>query len=63
MAVPKRRISKQRKRKRRTHYKAQAATVHNCPRCGDAKMPHRVCLSCGHYDGKQIVEVSTDADE
>ena len=37
MAVPKKRTSKQRKRKRRTHYKAEPVTVDTCPKCGDPK--------------------------
>ncbi|MCZ6477551.1 MAG: 50S ribosomal protein L32, partial [Gemmatimonadetes bacterium] len=49
MAVPKRRTSKQRKRKRRTHYKADACSLQPCPRCGDPRRPHRVCASCGYY--------------
>lgn len=57
MAVPKRRVSKQRKRKRRGHHKAEAAAVTACPRCGDPKLPHRVCPSCGTYRGQQVVEV------
>ena len=60
MAVPKRKTSKQRKRKRRTHYKAGAVAVQACPRCGDPKRPHRVCGSCGYYAGKQSVEVHED---
>ena len=60
MAVPKKRTSKQRKRKRRTHYKAEAVTVHNCPNCGDAKVPHRVCPSCVHYRGELVLEVEID---
>ena len=60
MAVPKRRVSKQRKRKRRTHYKAATATVHDCPRCGDPKVPHRVCPSCGYYRGRSVLDVELD---
>jgi len=60
MAVPKKRTSKQRKRKRRTHYKAEAVTVHNCPNCGDSKVPHRVCPNCGHYRGELVLEVEID---
>ncbi len=56
MAVPKRRTSKQRKRKRRTHYKAQNVEHQACPRCGDPRRPHRVCPTCGFYDGKEVVE-------
>lgn len=57
MAVPKRRQSKQRQRKRRTHVKAEAPAVRSCPRCGDAQPPHRICPSCGFYRGEQRVEV------
>lgn len=56
MAVPKKKVSKQRKRKRRTHYKAEAVSVHECPQCGDPKIPHRVCPSCGQYRGEQVLE-------
>ena len=28
-----------------------------CPHCGDPRRPHRVCPSCGHYAGKQRIEV------
>jgi large subunit ribosomal protein L32 len=57
MAVPKKKVSKQRKRKRRTHHKAEVPTLVSCPKCGDPKLPHRVCPSCGTYNGQQVVEV------
>jgi len=57
MAVPKRRTSKQRKRKRRTHYKAAETANQRCERCGDPRRPHRVCPTCGHYGGREVVEV------
>lgn len=60
MAVPKKRTSKQRKRKRRTHYKAEAVSVHECPNCGDPKVPHRVCPNCGHYRGQSVLETDTE---
>jgi len=60
MAVPKKRTSKQRKRKRRTHYKAQAVSVHACPNCGDPKLPHRVCPTCGYYRGEAVLEVEAE---
>ena len=28
-----------------------------CPRCQAPKAPHRVCMACGYYDGKKIIEV------
>ncbi|HSM59712.1 MAG TPA: 50S ribosomal protein L32 [Longimicrobiales bacterium] len=60
MAVPKKRTSKQRKRKRRTHYKAEPVTTHTCPKCGDPKAPHRVCPSCGHYRGEPVLTVDIE---
>ena len=57
MAVPKRRQSKQRQRKRRTHVKAQMPSLRDCPRCGDPKAPHRVCPTCGYYRQVQRLEV------
>lgn len=47
MAHPKRRQSKTRGRKRRTHYKSTVPSLMSCPNCGEMKMPHKVCLSCG----------------
>ena len=57
MAVPKKRTSKQRKRKRRTHFKAAPVPVQTCPKCGDAKVPHRVCPSCGYYRDSPVLEI------
>ena len=55
MAHPKRRQSKSRKRKRRTHYKATAPSLVACPNCGDMKLGHKVCSSCGFYDGRSVI--------
>ncbi len=60
MAVPKKRVSKQRKRKRRTHFKAEEIATQACPRCGDPKLPHRVCPTCGYYREEAVVEVEVD---
>ena len=60
MAVPKKRVSKQRKRKRRTHFKADPVAVRTCERCGDPKPPHRVCPTCGYYRNEAVLEVELD---
>jgi len=28
----------------------------NCANCQEPTLPHRVCLSCGHYKGKAQLE-------
>ncbi len=56
MAHPKRKISKQRRDKRRTHYKAVAPTVAVCSNCGAPVLYHRVCSEWGYYKGKLAIE-------
>ena len=60
MAVPKKRTSRQRKRKRRTHYKAPAITLGSCSRTGDPALRHRVCPTSGRYRGELIFEVDEE---
>lgn len=55
MAVPKRRTSKTRKNKRRTHFKISAPGMTECPSCGEYKLSHRVCKNCGSYNGEEVV--------
>ncbi|NLM11857.1 MAG: 50S ribosomal protein L32 [Clostridiaceae bacterium] len=57
MAVPKNKVSKQRRNKRRTHYKLTAPELVSCPQCHNLKMPHRVCKECGYYNGKEVIKV------
>lgn len=56
MAHPKRKISKTRRDKRRTHYKAVAPTISTCSNCGASVKYHTVCAECGYYKGKQAIE-------
>lgn len=56
MAVPKRKTSKSKRDKRRTHQKTQAPNVATCPQCGEARLPHHLCTECGVYKGRTVVE-------
>ena len=60
MAVPQRRISKTRKRLRRTHFKLEVAGLVACPHCGEMIRSHHVCPKCGYYGGKEIVKVPAE---
>lgn len=55
MANPKHRHSKQRKRKRRTHYKIEAPNVVACGNCGAPTLRHHICGECGFYRGRLII--------
>jgi large subunit ribosomal protein L32 len=55
MAHPKRKISKTRRDKRRTHHKAAVKTYYFDETSGEATAYHRVCLESGMYRGKQVL--------
>lgn len=60
MAVPKKRTSRRRRDMRRAHDAIHhTAAAESCPECGELKLRHRVCESCGTYRGEQVIEIPT----
>ncbi|NLB52154.1 MAG: 50S ribosomal protein L32 [Syntrophomonadaceae bacterium] len=58
MGVPKRRQSHSRTSRRRAEWrKIDKPGLVECPQCHELKMPHRACLGCGYYKGKNVLEV------
>ena len=57
MAVPKRKMSKSRRDRRRANWKLTAPGLIECPQCHEMIMPHRVCKYCVHYKGKAVMNV------
>lgn len=58
MAVPKKKVSKARRDKRRSNvWKLTPPALTACSKCGELIAPHKVCPNCGTYDGKTVVEV------
>jgi large subunit ribosomal protein L32 len=60
MIVPKRRTSKARKNKRRSHDALARPAQATCSQCGEPKAPHRVCGSCGFYRDRTVLEIDED---
>lgn len=60
MAHPKRKISKTRRDKRRTHYKSTAPTLATCPVTGTVHLYHRAYWVEGdlYYKGKVVMQKS-----
>ena len=59
MAHPKSRVSKQRKNKRRTHYKAATPTIATCKVTGESHLYHRAYYDDDGnmwYRGKMLVK-------
>lgn len=43
--------------RRRAHHALRPEVLALCPKCGAPKRPHRVCLNCGTYKGRQVIDV------
>jgi large subunit ribosomal protein L32 len=57
VATPKKKTTKTKRDQRAAHWKAEPSTYAECPQCHQPKLPHRVCLNCGFYAGRQAIEV------
>ena len=58
MAVPKRKKSRARTRHRKAQWLRTAPPPSaNCARCKSPLKPHTVCATCGHYAGRQVVQI------
>ena len=59
--APKRRISKQRKHKRRSSvWKLDMPGMVKCSHCGEYCLSHRVCKNCGYYDGVKKIDIKQE---
>jgi large subunit ribosomal protein L32 len=54
MPNPKRKRSHSRQGKRRANMQLPRMEYVFCPNCKEPKLPHRVCPSCGQYNGREI---------
>lgn len=60
MAVPKRRSSKAKKRKRNSHVAVRPVALAHCPQCHTQVPTHLVCPNCGYYQGRTLVETDEE---
>ena len=56
MPNPKRRHSKRRTSIRRAHDHLHPLSLAECPNCHEKKLPHRACLKCGYYKGREVID-------
>ncbi len=56
-ALPKRKISKTRRNKRRAHHALKPPGLVPCPQCHELRLHHQVCPSCGSYRGVEVIEI------
>lgn len=70
MAVPKKKTSKGRTRRRHKAYLKKQTTkiqkkvqVVSCSNCGSDKLNHFACPSCGQYNGRQVIDMTKKMDK
>jgi large subunit ribosomal protein L32 len=59
-AVPKHKLGKGRKGRRRSHNALRGQNLVPCPKCHELRLPHRVCPSCGNYKGIEVIEQKSE---
>lgn len=59
MAVPKRKPSKMKVRRRKATWKKSInkPTLTECGHCHAMKLPHVICPACGYYNKKQVITI------
>lgn len=57
MAVPKKKVTRSRRDKRRAHHALKPVNLVECPHCGELKLPHHICLACGYYRDREVADV------
>lgn len=59
--LPFHKTSKSRKGTRRAHHAIKPMNITRCPKCGQSKLPHRVCGNCGYVNKSLTLKVSEEA--
>ncbi len=42
---------------RRSHHALKEANLSACSHCGAQHRPHHMCLECGYYNGRQVMDL------
>lgn len=58
--LPKRKVSKSRRNRRRAHDALSLNHLVACENCGKYHVAHRVCPQCGSYRGEEVIEVEDE---
>ena len=57
---PKRKHSSGRRDRRLAHDALLAQNLVQCSHCGEMRLPHRICPKCGHYQGREVIEIEKE---
>lgn len=57
MAVPRKKVTRAKRDQRRAHDSLSSVGLTECSNCGELKLPHHICESCGYYRDREVIEV------
>ncbi|MEM7126300.1 MAG: 50S ribosomal protein L32 [Chloroflexota bacterium] len=58
--LPKRKISKGRRNRRRAHDAIGIPKLITCSNCDARILPHRACPNCGQYRGREVLLIEDE---
>ncbi|MDC3091902.1 50S ribosomal protein L32, partial [Rickettsiales bacterium] len=44
------------------HDSLKVSNLSECPNCGELKLSHQICLSCGYYAKKEIIKIDSEVE-
>ena len=56
MGLPKVKLSKSRKGRRRSHLALKLVQLQACPQCRQPRRPPALCPNCGFYAGREVLK-------
>lgn len=59
MAVPRNRLSNARKNSKRAHHAKKPKNLSVCSECGEQKLAHAMCNSCGTYAKRKVISTES----
>lgn len=48
---------------RRSHHALKAPNLSVCAHCGAHHRPHHMCLECGYYNGRQVMDLKAEKEK
>ena len=48
---------------RRSHHGLKDQNLSKCSHCGEAHRPHHMCLECGYYNGRLIMDMKAEKEK
>ena len=57
------RHTKGKRNRRRSHLALTKTFISVCSKCDKAVLPHHICAYCGHYNGREVIDVLAKLDK